>query len=176
MTECKACSRLDDWDRDSREKKCDRCRGYIGIGHPHTCRSEYAKLCQDCAVVLSDDSALTRWVVEHGEGLRKALELWCSDLELSRLLKRSVSFLGRKWPAFKDSHDRAQCNTLHAYLDGQDITREAMRSAILTLLQRYSAACDIMAMRERSVPRVPYLRPRAVSNPRPFPLRPRTTA
>ncbi len=115
--------------------------------------------------LADQDSRIAEWLNENKQSFYNALGLRPFDdkamvLALAGLRK----YFGGHFPMFKDPMDRSRCETIMAFLHGEEFDADELRMAVVLMLQAYNAACD-RALKPPPMPPRPYIGPRP--GPRP---------
>lgn len=89
---------------------------------------------------------------------------------MAAALSKIISFMHDNFPMFKERRDNElRCEPLRRFLNGEDVPREDLATAILLMMQAFNGACDANWMlkkslmerqhRQRPMPRPPMPRP-----------------
>ena len=101
------------------------------------------------------------WYAAHGRSFEECFGTTHHPEVFLPLIARFTRYMFASFPMWKDDVDRARCDVLRAYLEGEDIPHEELATAIGLLMQAFSSACDRIGMfeahqlREQMKPRYP---------------------
>lgn len=94
------------------------------------------------AELAADEPEIQAWLVEHREGLEKTLKTHWFDAKTLVLGLLHLGDANNGWRGYKDDIDRARCDVLSPFLQGQEVDLSELRTAVCLLAQSYNNQCD----------------------------------
>lgn len=111
------------------------------------------------------------WYQQDGRAFEEAMGICRHPEVVLPLIARLARYIGGNFPMWKDDVDRARCDTLRAYMEGEAVPHEQLAIAIGLMMQAHGAAVERIWSLEQTlreiqkqrpprgpVPRVPIIR------------------